>query len=243
MLLLNNGLVSYTLDSYLDIEKFLSLKDEFYFLFASNHARTKDVWNSGGIPFDLNWEYLTKNPLMYHTYHNYKDEDIYINQLADKNARTYYLKLKYKCFSPYKILHLNEFQQPMHEWVIPEIQEWIATLPFSNIDMVSMFFNDHYVPLKYHRDYNYLPVEEGNDTTPPSTVQDIIWFRFDLSRGFNFYDIDSDGNILETYPVGGYSATFNHYNWHGNTEAHHSPSLTMKVEGVFTDEFRKKIYG
>ena len=242
MLLLENGLVTQSLDSHLDIEKFLSLEDEFYYLFASNYDKTWDVWNAGGIPFDINWEYLDKSPMLYKTLHKVRDLDPMISKFDNKAALAYYLKLKYKCFSPYKILHLNVDGEPIKEWVTPAIQDWIKSLPFETVDLVSLFYNDHFCPLKYHRDYDYFPVEEGWKGVP-DTLQDVIWFRFDLSRGFNFYDIDSNGNILSTYPVEGYSSTFNHYNWHGNTEIQESSSITVKVEGKFTEEFRKKIYG
>ena len=243
MLLLKNNQVTFSLDPFLDIENFLSLKDEFYYLFANNYQKTKDVWNAGGIPFELNWKYLTEHPMLYKTFHLFKDVDPYINKLPDKTAIAYYLKLKYGCFSPYKILHLNEYKQPLEDWVTPAIKDWIGTLPYSSIDHISFFFNDHFCPLKYHRDYNYFPVEHGYSADPPDTLQDIIWLRFDTDRGFNFYDIDDNGNIIATYPVQGYSSTFNHYNWHGNTEHSDVPSLTVKLEGTFTKEFKEKIYG
>jgi hypothetical protein len=241
MLLLTNNKVSHTLDSYLDIDKFLSLKDEFYFLFAKNLQRTKDVWNSGGIPADLNWPYLNKDPLLYHTVHSIDDPKV--SEFGDdKQGLAKYLQLKYGSFNPYKILHLNEYQKPLYDWVTPAIQTWVDTLPFDSVDVVSFFYNDHYCPLKYHRDYNYFPVEQGDNRNVPDTVQDLIWFRFDLTRAFNLYNIDNFGNILNTYPVEGYSATFNHYNWHGNTESSNRASLTIKVEGKFAQEFKHRIY-
>jgi hypothetical protein len=241
--LLKNGLVTYSLDKFLDIDNFLSLKDEFYMLFANNYSQTKDVWNAGGIPDTVDWDYLKSTPLPYRIYHGIKDSDPAIAQLKDKTAIAYYLKLKYGCFSPYKILHLNEYLKPLSDWVSTPIKTWIETLPFQKIDLVSFFYNDHSCPLKYHRDYNYFPIEQGYEETMPETVEDLIWFRFDLTRGFNFYEIDESGNILQVHPVSGYASTFNHYNWHGNTEAHDYSSLTVKVEGKFTEEFKKKIYG
>lgn len=241
MILLNNGKVSCTLDSYLDVDKFKSLKDEFYYLFASNLSRTKDVWNSGGIPADIGWAYLSSDPLLYHTLHAISDpavQEIVARFGEDKQGLAKFLQLKYGSFNPYKILHLNDYQQPLKDWVSPVIKEWVNSLPFASVDVVSLFYNDHYCPLKYHRDYNYFPVEQGDNREVPDTVQDLIWFRFDLSRGFNLYDIDEFGNVLTVHPVEGHSATFNHYNWHGNVEASNHSSLTIKVEGKFKDTFK-----
>lgn len=241
MILLSNGHASHTLDTYLDIDKFLGLQDDFYFLFASNLKRTKDVWNSGGIPINSPWPYLNDNPLLYHTFH--KSNDPKIGKFEnDRQGLAKYLQLKYGSFNPYKILHLSEYQQDLQDWVTPAIKDWVKSMPFDSIDMVSFFYNDHYCPLKYHRDYNYFPIETGNKPDVPDTVQDLIWFRFDLEREFNLYDLDLAGHILQVHPVKGYSATFNHYNWHGNTEVYDRASLTIKIEGKFVADFKNKIY-
>ena len=249
MLLLNSK-PFITLDSYLDISKFKSLEDDFYFLYSKNIHYGKATWNSGGIPVDLSWPYIAENHFLYHVYHRAKQEGNqailkiidHFESTNDKDGLARFLQLKFGAFNPYRILHLNSYRKPLHDFVDNPVKDWVHSLPFESIDMVSMFFNDHYCPLKYHQDYNYFPYEEGDHREIPNTLQDLIWFRFDLKRGFNLYDIDKDGNILNTVPVEGYSATFNHYNWHGNTDAYDKASLTIKVEGKFTAEFKEKIY-
>jgi hypothetical protein len=56
------------------------------------------------------------------------------------------------------------------------------------------------------------------------------------------FDLDEKtGEVLQTVPVEGYSAFFNHHNWHGNFVGHPNSSITVKVEGRFTPEFRELI--
>ena len=140
-------------------------------------------------------------------------------------------------------MHLNDFQKDLHDWVDDPIKSWVHSLPFERFDVVSLFLSDHYVPLKYHRDYNFFPYEKGDVRETPKTLQDIIWFRFDKNRAFNFYELDDAGNVIKEYNVEGYSSTFNHFNWHGNVSSHDTATVTIKIEGKFTDEFRKQIYG
>lgn len=240
MLLLENNHVTINLDQYLDIEKYLSLKDDFYYLYSENYDLARETWTSGGINPEKNR--VLDRPMLYYTWHKVRNTDLLVHEFKDKTALANYFKLKYGCLSPYKILNLNAYGESIYEWVTPKINNWIKSLPFVTINYASMFFADHYCPLVYHTDYNLFPIEKGEQELP-SEAPDIIWFRFDLNRQFFLYELDSTGNILESYPVEGYAATFNHFNWHGNMSSYKSASLTMKIEGVFTDEFKKRIYG
>lgn len=241
MLLIHNK-PFHTLDNYLDIERFLSLKDEFYYTFCNNLDYSKASWNAGGIDIDSDWVYLMKHPFLYHALHSVKD-DMYIEKLKDNRVGLCkYLQLKYNAFNPYTFMHLGEKNKGFHKFVPDSIQHWAYSLPFERLDLVSVLFNEHYVPLKYHRDFNFFPYEEGDNREVPDELQDVIWLRFDLSRNLYLFDFDSEGNELDRIPFEGYSVNFNHYNWHGSTEANEVSTMTIKVEGKFTDEFKDKIY-
>lgn len=236
MLLLNQK-PYHCLDQYLDVNDFLSLKDEFYVLYAKNKDRAVSSWNAAGIPTDCDWKYLTKPPFLYYTLHD--NVDPRISEFDNKEQLAVYLQLKYGSFNPYKILHLIDYspQKNIEPWVTEPIKQWIGSLPFDRVDSVSLFYNDHYCPLKYHRDFNFLPYEKGDNPAVPDKLQDLIWFRFDKDREFYIYDIDQFGNLTYQVPVEGHSATFNHYNWHGNIDAYNKASLTVKVEGKFREDF------
>ena len=235
----------HTLDNYLDIQSFLDLKDSFYYMFCNNLDRTKATWNAAGIPMDCDWPYLSEHKFLYHTMHENIDDPHIQLFIRDKNRNglVKYLQLKYGAFNPYTFMHLGDKGRGFYDFVPGMIQEWFKQLPLERLDLVSVLFNEHHIPLKYHRDFNFFPVEEGNKPDVPTVLQDVIWLRFDLSRNLFLYDFDEQGNEIQKVKFEGYSVNFNHYNWHGNTDSYDTCTMTVKVEGKFTQEFRDKIYG
>ena len=186
----------------------------------------------------------------------------YFESKKDLHGLSRYLKLRYHAFDPYNILNIRQTTGPFYaadsytftekEWAMyhwcdymdqfPSIKNFIEELPLEKIGVVTVFYNEHYVPQGYHRDYNYFPFEKGDapDTFPHR--QELIWFRFDLTRPFYLFDIDEKtGTLKEQIPLDGYTAFFNHHNWHGSFDIYPNTSITVKVEGKFTDEFRKEI--
>ena len=187
----------------------------------------------------------------------------HFEETKDQHGLSRYLKLRYKAFDPYNVLNIRKTTGPfyaadaytftdkeweMYHWVdyidqFPNLKNFIENdLPLDNIGVVTVFYNEHFVPQCYHRDFNYFPFEMGNKPETFPHRQELIWFRFELDRPFYLFDIDeTNGNIKQQVPVEGYSAFFNHHNWHGSFDNYPYSSVTVKVEGKFTDEFRKQI--
>jgi hypothetical protein len=187
----------------------------------------------------------------------------YFEQNKDQHGLSRYLKLRYQAFDPYNVLNVRKTTGPYYaadaycfteddwskyQWCdymddYPHIKDFINNeLPMDRIGVVTVFWNEHFIPQGFHRDYNYFPYEKGDkpDTFPHR--QELIWFRFDLDRPFYLYDLDTaNGKVIKQIPVEGYSAFFNHHQWHGSFDNYPKTSMTVKVEGRFTDEFRKKI--
>lgn len=187
----------------------------------------------------------------------------YFEQNKDQHGLSRYLKLRYQAFDPYNVLNVRKTTGPYYaadaycftedDWSkyhwcdymddYPHIKDFINNeLPMDRIGVVTVFWNEHFIPQGFHRDYNYFPYEKGDkpDTFPHR--QELIWFRFDLDRPFYLYDLDTaNGKVIKQVPVEGYSAFFNHHQWHGSFDNYPKTSMTVKVEGRFTDEFRKKI--
>jgi len=234
-------------DDLIDIDSFLGLRDQFYAFFAENSDRCKSFWNSAGVPLGNDWPYLQDTPVAYTLWHNIlasgdAAEIARIKSFTDREKLIRYLQLKWGAFSPYKLLHFSESSN--RDVAMPgELKTWVYSLPFAKIELVSFFFTDHYCPLKYHRDFNYFPVEHGDRPEIPDSQHDFIWLRWDKRKSFCLFDIADDGTVNEMIPVEGYSAAFNHYNWHGSTDILDRATLSMKVEGAFTDEFKKIAYG
>jgi hypothetical protein len=271
-----NGKPFITLDNYLDINKFLSLKQDWEFLLCSNwkHIRT-GVWNAGGhSPKDIysDIEVFREKGLLYYVYEKANqdrkvDPDLdkklkHFEDLNDKHGLSRFLKLHYNAFDPYNILNIRkttsnhyaadsyiftEDDWNTYEWVdyideFPNLKNFVLSLPMDRFGIVTVFYNEHFVPLGHHRDFNYFPRERGNKPETFPHRQELIWFRFDLDRPFYLFDIDDQtGIIKEQVPVEGYSAFFNHHNWHGSFGSYPSSSITVKVEGRFTPEFRELI--
>lgn len=265
-----------TLDKFLDIEQHLKLRHVWEFLISQkwNEAK-KGVWNAAGHNPDEIYSRDTifrEQDLLYYSMttankdrQTDKELDQHLSHFessGDREGLAKYLKLRYKSFDPYNILHLRTTNRKLYaadalkfteddwhsyswkEWMndFPRIKSFAESLPFEHLGIVSVFYNEHYIPLGYHRDLNFFPYEWGNDPKPFAHRQELIWFRFDLDRPFKLFDIDSaSGKVLESIPVEGYSAFFNHHNWHGNFDPYPNSTITLKFEGKFTDEFRKLV--
>jgi hypothetical protein len=277
MLLTLNNLPFIQLDDYLDIEKMLSLKNEWEFLLASqwDNIRT-GVWNAGGhAPEDYyNSPAIHREKgLLYYVYRQANidrqtDVDLekhlrHFENKKDLHGMSRYLKLRYKAFDPYNVLNVRKTTGPYYaadaykftdeDWAkyhwedyfvnnFPNLHEYVCNLPFDRIGVVTVFFNEHFIPQGYHRDLNYFPYEKGNSPNTFPHRQELIWFRFEKDRPFYILDVDiGEGKVLEKHSVTGYSAFFNHHNWHGSFDYYPNSSVTVKVEGKFTDDFRKKI--
>ena len=241
MLLLGSK-VFHTMDQYVDIEKFLSLEDKWYEFFGRNFAYATNAWSASGIPIDCDWPYLMNEPGLYFARHaalRAGDENIDKFKSANNNeGLCRYLQLKYGAFNPYKKFALVDSSAEYYPFVEDWIKEWVSSLPFTSVNIVSALFTDHHVKIKYHRDYNWWPHEQGDNREVPEKLPDFIWFRFDLNRPLKLYDIDSKGNITDEVSIQGYSATFNHFNWHGNMDGNDRASLTLKIQGEFTPEIK-----
>lgn len=251
------------LDSVFDINSLLSLEDDFYQLFAKNYSKASPAWAAGGIDLDTNHPYFENNPVLYHTYHNkefdflFKTEKEKSGQFGSNNSWSdelaVYLQLKFGAVNPYEFLHIvdhsantnNEKKVCLHDWVFdfPRITDWINELPFKNFQNISLIFTPKFIQQGYHRDFNLYPIEKPNsmyDKIPELDI-DVVWCRFDLDRPFYLYDINDRGEILQEIPLEGYTAMFNHHNWHGNIHPADTASLTLKLEGNFTEDFKKTV--
>jgi hypothetical protein len=214
-------------------------------------------WASGSIDADTTIERFKKPKSIYRAYHELKETtDPKIQQhIKDLESDNYYergeglaryLKIMNRGYSPFELLKLKS-GGPDSDWLpgVKEytvITEWGNSLPFEHITGFDLFFKDNHVIPYIHRDYNLFPEEEGDIRHQPEHLQELIYFRWHVGKGFCVFKLDDNGNTIEEIPLDGHSVFFSHYNWHGKMASSMSASLVIKVEGRFTEEFRKKVY-
>lgn len=276
-MLLINGKPFITLDKFIDIDTFLSLRHEWEFLFSSNLSNIKTaVWSGAGHdPYETyNFpEIFREKDWVYFSYRKANLDRLsdstldkhlsFFEKESNKDGLARYLKLRYKSFDPYFALNIRKNHGPFysadskklnesdwdryHIWQpcmenFPNIKQFIYNLPLEQIGNIVVHYSEHFVPLGYHRDYNYFPFEDGNNPISQPHREEFIWLRFDLDRPFYIFDLDKEkGVIKDQISVEGYSAFFNDHQWHGSFDHHPNASLTVKVEGKFTDRLRKQL--
>lgn len=252
------------LDNYLDIDNFLSLENDWAFLVSSRWQYFRSgIWNAAGHSPEVIRDrpsVFREKDFLYYAYSKANQDrlhntsiDKHLSHFEKENDKTglqKYLKLLYKAFDPYHILNLSELDVQTGEYRLfsniigdfPEIDKFINGLPFEKLGRITVFYNEHFVPLGHHRDYNYWPLEEGDSPEIKPHKNEFIWLRFDLNREFFLYAIDeTKGKIIQRVPIQGYSAFFNDSNWHGNLSYGCNASITIKIGGTFSRDFRQKI--
>lgn len=252
-----------TLDPYLDISSFLSLENEFNFLISSLWDSIRSgIWNAAGHSPEIihnKPSVFREKDFLYYAYEkanilrqqdkHLNDHLVFFENSSNKVGLEKYLKLRFNAFDPYYILNLTSINNDTGQYEFldilenyPNIKNFFYNLPFESLRRITVFYNEHYVPLGHHRDYNYWPLEHGDssETLPPSNQ--FIWLRFDLNRSFYLFDVDlENGKIIQKIPIQGHSAIFNDTNWHGNLDFYEKSTLTVKISGIFTEDFTKKL--
>ena len=103
----------------------------------------------------------------------------------------------------------------------PELMDLIYRMPFKEIGRIVIFINEPYMPCFIHSD-----VYPG----------EFIWFRTTLDKKFFIYDKETKAKNYIT----SYSAYFDPAQHHG-ADPNIFPSFSIRVDGPFTEEFKKKI--
>jgi hypothetical protein len=101
--------------------------------------------------------------------------------------------------------------------------EFIETLPFKATGRMLIMYDDVSRPVPAHRDH-----------TDTDTCHEFIWFRTNLSKPFYMLDHRTGDKLY----VESYSAWFDTVNQFHGTDAGEGLTFSVRVDGVFTDEFR-----
>ncbi len=134
-----------------------------------------------------------------------------------------------KSIKPYVYMDLDkpELWQPTPESrEFPLLMDFIATLPFKATARMMIMYDEGGKEVTAHRDH----VSEG-------VCHEFIWFRPNMNKPF--YMLNQKTH--EKKYVEAYSAWFDSVNQFHGADAHSGLSVSIRVDGIFTDEFRKQI--
>jgi hypothetical protein len=106
------------------------------------------------------------------------------------------------------------------------LMDFIDTLPFKATGRMIIMYDDVNRPVSAHRDH-----------TSTDVCHDFIWFRTNLTKPFYMLNHHTDEKLY----VDSYSAWFDTVNQFHGTDPQEGLSFSIRVDGKFTDEFRKKI--
>jgi hypothetical protein len=106
------------------------------------------------------------------------------------------------------------------------LMDFIATLPFKSTGRMLVMYDNAPREVPAHRDH-----------TETETLHDFIWFRTNLQKPFYVLNyITGDKKNIE-----GYTAWFDTVNQFHGSEASDVLAFSIRVDGVFTDEFKAGI--
>lgn len=106
------------------------------------------------------------------------------------------------------------------------LMDFIATLPFKATGRMLIMYDDVSRPVSAHRDH-----------TEKDLCHEFIWFRTNLKKPF--YMLNHLTN--EKLYVESYSAWFDTVNQFHGSDPQEGISFSIRVDGIFTDKFRKRI--
>lgn len=131
--------------------------------------------------------------------------------------------------TPYNYLDLNQSELwERTEWAskFSRLMDFIETLPFQRIGRMLIIY-----------DYEGSEVPAHRDHLEKDVCHDFIWFRTNLTKPFYMYNHQT----AEKLYVESYSAWFDTVNQFHGSDAAPGLSFSIRVDGVFSSEFRKNI--
>jgi hypothetical protein len=107
-----------------------------------------------------------------------------------------------------------------------ELMDFIATLPFTATGRMIIMYDDSGRAVSAHRDH---------DST--DLCHEFVWFRTNLDKPFYMLNPDTEEKLY----VRSHAAWFDTVNQYHGADATGGLSFSIRVDGVFTDEFRAQI--
>ena len=103
---------------------------------------------------------------------------------------------------------------------------FIATLPFRETGRIIIMYDDSGRAVTAHRDHDSAEL-----------CHEFIWFRTNLSKPFYMLNPDTGEKLY----VSSHSAWFDTVNQYHGADGSGGLSFSIRVDGIFTDDFRSRI--
>jgi hypothetical protein len=130
---------------------------------------------------------------------------------------------------PYNYLDLDKpelWEPTVASAEFPLLMDFIATLPFAALGRMLIIYDHIGTAVPAHRDHEYADL-----------CHEFIWLRTNLRK--RFYVLNAETNEKEY--VESYSAWFDTVNQFHGSDAADGLTFSIRVDGIFTEQFRKQI--
>lgn len=168
-----------------------------------------------------------------------------IGEWNNRDKFVLFLKLALGAYDPYQFIFLKSevggwdtrFEEK--PWTsdanyFPELRAWIEKLVpdvFTHLGRIIIFKAEHDGQTVLHRDLIH-----PNETDYTDHRHEFIHLRTEINRPFYIWDPETDTKVETT----SHALFFNDQDWH-NGGVSSVQSFSIRIDGTFTDEFRKKI--
>lgn len=123
--------------------------------------------------------------------------------------------------------HKSACRRSQNADYFPSLSRYVETLPFVEYGRIIIFLTEARAAGAIHSD-----VPPGIEQEP----DEFIWMRTRTNK--NFFILDSD--TQQKHYITGHTAWFDTANYHG-TDPGEDASFSIRVDGVFTDDFRARL--
>ena len=107
-----------------------------------------------------------------------------------------------------------------------ELMDFIATLPFKATGRMIIMYDDSGRAVSAHKDHDSVDL-----------CHEFIWFRTNFNKPFYMLNPESGEKLY----VSSHSAWFDTVNQYHGADANGGLSISIRVDGIFSDEFRSRI--
>lgn len=255
-----NGNNYIDMEKYIDINAFEKLQPEIYSGFALAREFAKEgTWMEPGFTFDKMSYKIHWTPIYeaINKFTKLPDEDpikiegmklwpTNFKDFKQRNLFTRYLKMSMGAYDPYIYYFLweegdwndrpSERQMTNESKYFPNVVNWVLRLKeeriFEHIGRVIFFHCEHDgIPFE-HRD---LDAKNGINIEYPHR-NEFIHIRPNTKKAFYLWDPENKNKVY----INTRAAWWNDQDWHGG-EKIIEQSYSLRIDGKFTEEFRKKL--